>query len=707
MPDPQLILAELDKIDASAATLTTLYEADLAPVPVEVTDIENASASLRASLVPPLGDEIVVGPGEEVIIDRPILLTKLHINGGTCRLRDGARITWKNVPVFGPIGEYPGILVESGLLVREGAVGVAPSFSDLGRTVVFDVEDPAGVCPAFRSTMHGVVQLQDVEFVDTGRTLVGPFTQTNVIGHYAMWHFHHEHSDQPTFIKNCTYRTTRPDVKWAVAVHQKSFAAVENNVITGTKGAGVVTEDGNEHRCVFRGNLISGCVGDGSLVTDGSQTNFGNDGAGGWKHSSFDDVEDNVVENCRTGVMVFPEPTRNLGWGPGIARLPKLPGNHVTNPGEYDTVRVEVTTAFDLTFHKPIKRNTVRNCHVGAEFWKLAQSDPPVLLADGGSSEGCDLGMRTAFIHGAHVRNYRFGTPGSPCVEGFRMHSDFRDSAPAAYNHLMKLEDCEFNVTEKAVIGSFAKGLDYSRVTFNSQEDAVVLHQFPHRFRRFYELIDVTFNSPTWLRVHLTDWGPISGNPDTHVFFGPTYTRVKLADNSDDFEVYFPEQAPDFVPPAATATFLGVPSSYFDEGGASHAVPPGLDNSALQALLGVSTFGYKSPEWSALEDHPNVVGAKICRTVRQMVKPKVVNPGIQQRTRLSTDLIRFSLEFDHQVKPLWVYRQTAFGWEWWKAPDLAYQVKPVWEVPLPRSTFGFLYRTEGGEYVWLGWQMMA
>jgi hypothetical protein len=224
-----------------------------------------------------------------------------------------------------------------------------PHVGNVTRNVTIRSENPKGTRGHVIFVMHPDVDIRYAAFTELGRTQMGVLNNTeyggdgsvrrvgtNQIGRYSL-HFHHAFGPrtptpsgyQFTLIGNAVDDAS----KWGITIHNSHFGLIRDNVVYNSRGAGIVTEDGNESFNIFEHNFALRSEGSGEFAPrsgyGGATGDPGGEGAGFWLRGPNNTLRGNVAAN----VDVF---------GYGIAagaieavRVPKFKGADTTKDGEF------------------------------------------------------------------------------------------------------------------------------------------------------------------------------------------------------------------------------------------------------------------------------------------------------------------------------------------------------------------------------------
>jgi hypothetical protein len=224
----------------------------------------------------------------------------------------------------------------------DGKLEFFPHIGNLTRNVVIRSQNPAGTRGHTLFASRADVDIRYASFQHLGRTTLKPLHLTrfngsravefgrNQIGRYAV-HFHHlfgprmtpANGYQYTFVGN----TIEDASKWGITIHNTHYGLVTDNVLFGTRGAGIMTEDGSESFNVIERNFVVKVEGDGNRGDGGADSippDLGREGSGIWLRGPNNYVRENVVANATMyGYMLY--------FGELKTRMPAKKGDDPTD----------------------------------------------------------------------------------------------------------------------------------------------------------------------------------------------------------------------------------------------------------------------------------------------------------------------------------------------------------------------------------------
>ena len=239
----------------------------------------------------------------------------------------------------------------------DGVLAFLPHVGNVSRNVVITSENPLGTRGHMIFMSRAEVDLRYVEVRDMGRTRMGVLDNseldasgrlvrfgTNQIGRYAI-HFHHDFGPRDTPAGGYQFTLIGNSVdgapKWGITVHNSHYGLVRDNVVYGTHGAGIVTEDGTESFNVFDHNFALRSEGSGDFAPrsgyGGAAPDPGGEGAGFWFRGPNNYIRNNVAANA--DAFGFGVAAGSLG----LVRIPAFKGADTSRDAE--TVMLDTTSA--------------------------------------------------------------------------------------------------------------------------------------------------------------------------------------------------------------------------------------------------------------------------------------------------------------------------------------------------------------------------
>ena len=339
-----------------------------------------------------------------------------------------------------------------------GAAVLRPHVGNLTRNVIVSSERAAGTRGHMMFLARADVDLRYVEVRDMGRTTNGAIDSTtfdgagrplrigtNQIGRYAI-HFHHNFGpasrpgggDQFTLIGNAVVAPA----KWGITIHNTHFGLVRDNVVYNSRGASIVTEDGNESFNLFDHNFAVRSQGAGDAMPRGGYGGGGSDpgaeGAAFWFSGPNNYIRNNVAANADAFGFSLAGPAVEM-------RVPKAAGADMLRAAEtqpldpvsapvlefsnneaYGALQIGVDCNWNGVISNVTVWHAARNAVVGMPAARLvidglvARGEPAILSDPQENPAGVWLGNyigREIVVRNADVEGLRTGVS-SPFVSG-------------------------------------------------------------------------------------------------------------------------------------------------------------------------------------------------------------------------------------------------------------------------------------------------
>jgi hypothetical protein len=361
---------------------------------------------------------------------------------------DGATVTVRPALAW----DHRGAVESSGRTVLQPHVG------NLSRNVIVASERGSGTRGHMMFLARADVDLRYVEVREMGRTANATIDSTtfdaqgralrvgtNQIGRYAI-HFHHNFGPaarpangfQFTLIGNAVIAPA----KWGITIHNTHYGLVRDNVVYNSRGAAIVTEDGNESFNVFDHNFAVRSIGSGDATPRGGYGGGGPDpgteGSAFWFSGPNNYVRNNVAANADAFGFSLAGPAAEMrvpaAAGADMLRAaetkpldPSLsPVLEFSNNEAYGAMQIGVDCNWNGLISKVTVWNVARNGIIGLPSAQLvidglvARGDAAVLTDAQENPTGVWLGNyigREIVVRNADVEGLRTGIA-SPFVSG-------------------------------------------------------------------------------------------------------------------------------------------------------------------------------------------------------------------------------------------------------------------------------------------------
>jgi hypothetical protein len=556
-----------------------------------------------------------------------------------------------------------------------GALRFLPHVAVLTRNVVIRSAAPRGTRGHVMMTDRAAVDIRYVQFRDLGRALnskqvdVAKFDKQgrlesvarNQIGRYPL-HMHHllgpvrrpENGFQFTLIGNAVDGGDEPhDHRWGVVVHASHFGLVRDNVVYNTLGTGVTTEDGSEYGNIIRHNFTARTDGlgltDYGRIAGSTPADFGHAGDGFWFSGPSNLVEDNVAAGSREAgfnyhASEFMAGSYNVPYRQGAD--PKAAGRsravhqidmpfHGFNNNEAYAVagsglRVRFTNG--LTGPVTIAGTRVWNSREGflGERVPAATLDGFVVVGDASrtgawlpwpytSTRGLWMGpyAEGVTVRGAAIENVGVGVvaPSHTAFNpGYLVDTALRTGRPLPSpggDFTIEGATLRNNRTDVRVENE-PTGL----VTYDDRRVVIRDTSFSRSAGADSLAVDASLKVEPW-------WGNFWDLRRRQRVFVYGFDRVA----GDDFQVFFPEQAPGFVMPQSAANLIGSPAA-------------GLTNRENWDRYGIAVGGQVAPDDAATRPGVRGLVAPIRPSPKRPAAPPVISkvrlvPGSGGRVTLT------------------------------------------------------------------------
>ena len=541
---------------------------------------------------------------------------------------------WANQAAFQPEWETPIVKAIKGFTLtlaaplkysHPGVTGSEQSFlphvGNLTRSITIRSANPDGVRGHVIALHRADVDFRYVAFVDLGRTTIAPLDSTdgahigtNQIGRYPL-HLHHLIGPEtPTSGRQFQLIGNAVDgsPKWGIAVHNTSFGNVHDNVVYNANGAAFMFEDGQESHNEVVHNFAVRSVGTGGRMGGGRE------GGGFYFRGPLNRVRDNVAAN------IFSDgPDSAYGYKffftyLGQLRVPLKPGTDTTLPGMYTEVNGNATPIAEF------QNNQVYASESGLTFWWVGTFGITPNLS---TPRSVFEGLTAWHLFGRGIFQY----------ESFNVTVKDFIALNTGFNYGVGLTGGDYLAQdfrlEHPQVEGFDVGLDPSFVTGGTPL-TIVGGRLQNRINVRVPML-VTSNAradqmdPTDLVIDGTTFEARPGQPLTAIemAYGATPTRNLIQRHTvtvrqyqgvagQTFQVYYREQASDFLVPPTIRNADGYPSVL----GAPVA---GLTNAQAWTQHGLAIAGAVSP---CSTTRPEIVGL-VCGATA-LPPPVVVVPPV-------------------------------------------------------------------------------
>ena len=501
----------------------------------------------------------------------------------------------------------------------DGVVEILPHVANLTRNVIIDSENLNGVRGHVLFTYRANIDVRYVEVDNGGRTVNGDnnldsttfdskgnvaHIGTNQIGRYPL-HMHHLIGPFPT-VNSYQYMLVGNVVqnasKWGITIHDSHFGDIEDNVLYGTPGAGIMTESGNETENVIKHNFVSKTPGTGRRA----DIDKGTQGGGLWLSGQNNRVNGNVVEapGYASGGNYVAFELFNL---PGNQPVPLFQGADNSKAGQYKLENMQTVPV--LEFGNSSQPNEaggrIKTC---LETWFFNAS-----YTDNLGGPHWTVGPFRCW-HNGDSGYAMFAYPGANgTYDGFVHRGDYFASAPAiGLNFADYLQDGikvihadlqnDTGAGFSAQVGPAGQSFEDSKLRSFGIGAGTIWNCCNSKavMQRKAVIKNVVWSLP---HVQPSQANPISrtanfGDGRNAAQSDKLFVCDYQGKAGDNFEVFYQEQRDSFIIPQTAGQFIGCPSA-------------GMTNTQCKQTHGVAIAGAIAP---CTTTRSGIVGAYVCVT---------------------------------------------------------------------------------------------
>ena len=259
--------------------------------------------------------------------DRLILPDTRHISGSLSDAKYDPE--WEEITVASVSGNGKTVTLTNplqfdhpGARDANGQLDYLPHVGNLTRNITIRSENPEGTRGHTQVHHKAKIDIRYATFKDLGRTKNENIDNTtfdgsgkvdhigtNQIARYPV-HTHHLIGALPTPSNGYQYTlignaidggTNKHDLKWGMTIHGSHYGLIRENVVYNIAGAGIAFEDGSESYNMLEKNFVVRVYGSGGRADQGcgqgTKIDCGREGSGYWLRGPNNFVRDNVVAN--------------------------------------------------------------------------------------------------------------------------------------------------------------------------------------------------------------------------------------------------------------------------------------------------------------------------------------------------------------------------------------------------------------------------
>ncbi|MCH8042336.1 MAG: fibronectin type III domain-containing protein [Planctomycetes bacterium] len=471
----------------------------------------------------------------------------------------------------------------------DGILDFLPHVVNRTRNVVIQSENPNGVRGHTLYGNRSDIDIRYAQFKDMGRTKNlaldnttfdenGNATHigTNQIARYAV-HTHHligptsaqSNGYQFTLVGNSIDGGTQDNnQKWAITIHGSHYGLIQANVVYNISGGGIVTEDGNESFNVFDGNFVmrSKSIGSGWRISGSEKNPDGRSATGFW----FRGLNNYIRNNVATNILSYDEAETGYGYKflnnfVGDKTIPAFQG---ANPNENG-----VTVNMYETAIPQFENNEAYGAIESAlTYWWIGthyQTPEP----DAGTTVIKDFKVWHTF--GAGIYHY---PSANVLLDGLVMRGDgsgtktnvglmfgdymaqdviIRDADIQGFGAGIKLT--EFGIGATVIENSFLR-TKFRNIEVETHRSTSGTHVLKAKSAIIRNVRFDSWGSEATVNIK-TDYVSLSYEKSDVILLDEIFVYDYNGVSGDDFQVFYLEQAPDFIVPQSTSLSVGSPEA--------------------------------------------------------------------------------------------------------------------------------------------------
>ena len=464
-----------------------------------------------------------------------------------------------------------------------GSLDFLPHVLNRSRNVELVSENPAGTRG---HTLYGGgsdIDIRYAAFRNLGRTkntainntkwdASGNVTQvgTNQIARYPI-HTHHligttqSNGYQFTLLGNSVDNEgAAPEEKWAIGIHGSHYGLIKQNTAYNITGSAIVTEDGSESYNVIEKNFVLRCTSIGSGWRFSADLTA-REATGFWFRGPLNYVRNNVAANIMTQDMVETAyGYKYLFYYLGTKTIPAAQGaNPMTNG-----ISMNLNTVPILEF----SNNEVYGATSGGmTYWWVGMQDNTPLNVSGTSV------IKNLHIWNVHERGIFAYHTNRLTLDGLVVRgTDPRSTACCGYGYDANDYPQKDNIFRNIDIQNMSRGIQLSGSTYDITIENALLRNsdFNIKVHTPYSCCGFTGQQPAVATLRNIVFGPHLGSSNTATTIQMVYHKgANLIQKNevhvynyngvqgDNFQVYYTQQAPDFIVPQSTNTMIASPEA--------------------------------------------------------------------------------------------------------------------------------------------------
>ena len=413
---------------------------------------------------------------------------------------------------------------------------------------------------------------------------------------------------QFTFIGNSIYCPLTPmPYLWGLDLNDSHYGLVEDNVLYNWSGAGIAAESGNETGNLIESNFVVRVTG------DGARSNDGRDGVGFWFEGTNNYVINNVAADIYGGAFSYGFSFSPEGFGPeahglGTVAEPAYQGAETWVAGQYNLVNTNAQPLLEFS------GNEVYGSENGLTVWYLGMDGSFNPIGTGGTVKDLTVwnvtynGIFLYYTNDLTIDGFvaRGGSPTvtpSDWAQYGIFTSDYEQAGLVITNSNIQgftvgIQSPPNGIGETLIENSYLRNITDVLIGVGWSVGGGQVIQ-----ARTTVMQDVVFDAPPGMPLQAVVLDYEAADGDNIVAPDLVYVYDYDGAQGDNFQLFFTQQAPDFVVPANgndgnTHPLVGAPVA-------------GLTNAQLWAKYGMAIAGAVAPDELTMDGIINGYVAKL------------------------------------------------------------------------------------------------
>jgi len=518
----------------------------------------------------------------------------------------------------------------------DGNLEYLPHIGNMTRNIVIRSKNPNGTRGHVQAHHNANIDIRYATFQNLGRTLNEDLDNTtfnsdgsvahigtNQIARYPL-HTHHlrgpaapqANGYQFTLIGNVVDGgSAAHNFKWSLVIHDSHYGLIRENLVYNAMGAAVAFEDGTESQNVLEDNFVVRVSGTGLRADRGCGVNCGREGVGYWFHGPNNYIRNNVATNV-IGKSAF---TIFVKYAGSELKIPAYQGADPDHDGQF-----QIMNAYATPLREFANNEAYGATQRGLTYWWIG--------SEGAGTNGPQQDMPRSFIKDFVIWHAKVGVYGYASQRLTIDHIIIRGNQDTVKTPSWGLDFQDYLqkdlIIQNADIQGVQTGIeapllvepkDTTGIGFATIKDSLIRAYYGIKVFQPWHNTNPTGLNPREIHVRNVRFKALNVNPINQN--SPPYPSIKMDPKTikshllvatkvfvfdynqtpgDDFQVFAPEQDPNFILPESTFLANGNP----DIIGSPVA---GLTNSQNLSQYGIAYGGEITP---CLDNtsHPEIRG---------------------------------------------------------------------------------------------------